>query len=254
MVRSLFQIALFVFLFPIFIFFQETETSLFEQGDAAYKANDHKAALDIYQKILAVNPNNFDANWKVSRAFVDIGEDLENDDERAEYYNNSEKYARASIKSDPLGSNGHLYLSIALGRVALDAGAKQRIQMSKEIKKEADLAVLYDAQSDLAYHVLGRWNRKISNLSWIEKGFADMFLGGVPKNASNEAAISNFKKSIELSPSYINHYLELGITYEIMGNTNEAIKNFKKCIEITSSNPKDKKRKATAQEYLDELK
>ncbi len=232
---------------------QETEQSYLNKADDAFSSFDHQAALINYEAVLSLNPDSYEASWKLARSFVDIGEDFEDEDKRAEYYKSSEQYARQSVKLNPEGSYGHLYLSIALGRVALDAGAKQRIKMSKEIKKEADLAVKLDPENDLAYHVLGRWNRKISNLSWIEKGFADIFLGGVPKNASNEEAIINFNKAIKLKPLYINHYLELGITYEMMDDDKKAIETFKKCLEIQSVNPKDKKRKLIAQEYLDDL-
>jgi Tfp pilus assembly protein PilF len=152
-----------------------------------------------------------------------------------------------------LGSKGHLFLSIALGRVALDAGAKERIQLSKDIKKEVDLAIKYDPNDDLAYHVLGRWNRKLSNLSWIEKGFADIFLGGVPEDASDENAVAAFKKAIQLRPQHINHHLELGITYEMMDMDEEARKEFQICLDLPKSDSDDTKYKKDAQERLDDL-
>jgi len=247
------------FFLAIFLIFtstvvgQESEASFMAQGDEAFASFDNNAALESYKKVLTINPESYEANWKTSRAYVDIGEDLEDDDERASFYKNAEKFARNALHNNEERSNGHLYLSIALGRVALDAGAKQRIKMSKEIKKEADLAVKYNDQNDLAYHVLGRWNRKISNLSWIERGFADIFLGGVPDDASNEAAVENFKKAIEIMPGYINHHLELGITYEMMDNDDLAIEAFKKCLELEKTHGNDEDHKKTAKEYLEDF-
>jgi len=235
------------------LYAQNSEESYIKNGDQAFLKFDNPSALENYAEAVKINPQSYEANWKLSRAYVDVGETFDDEDKRAEYYKESEKYARESIKLNPQGSNGHLYLSIALGRVALDAGAKQRIKMSKEIKKEVDLAIQYDPDNDLAYHVLGRWNRKISNLSFIEKGFADLFLGGVPKGASNEAAVQNFQKAIELNPKYINHYLELGITYEMMDKDDLAIAAFKKCLELEPSSAKDKTHKEIAKEHLDDL-
>ena len=195
---------------------------------------------------------NYEANWKAARTIVDIGETLSGD-ERADLYKKGEKLARRAVRADSTGSKGHLQLSIALGRVALDAGAKERIRMSKEIKAEADLATKYDPNDDIAYHVLGRWNRKIANLSWIETTFANMFLGGVPEEASDENAVKCFKRAIEIKPGYINHHLELGITYEMMGLDEEAATEFKLCIELPETHFKDKTYKAQAQELLDDL-
>ena len=249
----LYKFALISFICASVIIAQESEASFVAQGDEAYANYDNKKALERYKKVLAINPENYEANWKTSRAYIDIGEDFEDDDERASYYESAEKFARSAVNDNEEKSNGHLYLSIALGRVALDAGAKQRIKMSKEIKKEADSSIKFNDQNDLAYHVLGRWNRKISNLSWIERGFANVFLGGVPEDASNEAAVSSFKKAIEIKPDYINHYLELGITYEMMDEDNLAIEAFNKCLELEKGHANDEDHKKVAKEYLEDL-
>ncbi|MCB9057650.1 MAG: tetratricopeptide repeat protein [Calditrichae bacterium] len=253
MTTTLYRI-LFLLLLSVFVLTaQESETSFMAAGDQAFKSFDNQTALDNYLKVLSLNKENYEASWKTSRAYIDLGEKLDDSDKRAEFYKKGEQYARDAIKIDPEGSMGHLYLSIALGRVALDASAKERIKMSKEIKVEADLAIKFDPQNDIAYHVLGRWNRKIANLSWIERGFADMFLGGVPKDASNEAAVQNFKKAIELNPNYINHYLELGLTYELMDKDDLAIEAFKKCLELPETSDDDAQHKITAKEQLEDL-
>ncbi|MCK5346365.1 MAG: hypothetical protein KAR20_23305, partial [Candidatus Heimdallarchaeota archaeon] len=106
---------------------------------------------------------------------------------------------------------------------------------------------------DIAYHVLGRWNRKIANLSWIEETFANMFLGGVPEEASDENAVKNFQRAIEIKPGYINHHLELGITYEMMGLDEEAANEFQQCLDLPKSDSDDDEQKKHAQEYLDDL-
>ncbi len=222
------------------------------EGDSAYANFENEEALENYLKVIELDADNYDAHWKASRAYLDIGEILTGE-KRPEYYKKGEEHARRAIEIQPEGSMGHLFLSVALGRVALDASAKERIRMSKEIKKEVDLAIQYDPRNDIAYHVLGRWHRKIANLSWIEKGFANMFLGGVPEEASNERAVENFKKAIELNPMHINHHLELGITYMSMGNDNEAIIAFKKVLDLPQSDADDLKYKAEASEYLEDL-
>ncbi|TFH02839.1 MAG: tetratricopeptide repeat protein [Calditrichales bacterium] len=227
--------------------------SLIAQGDQLYTAYDNNGALKAYLSAMELDSLSYEANWKTSRAFVDVGETIEDDDQRADYYLKGSLHARRATRINPEGGKGHLYLSVALGRVALDAGAKERIRLSKEIKSEVDLAIKYDPSDDIAYHVLGRWNRKLANLSWIEKGFADMFLGGVPEDASDENAVDAFKKAIEIKPKYINHYLELGKTYEMMGLDKEAAEAFQKCLELPKSDSDDDKYKAEAKDLLDSL-
>jgi hypothetical protein len=101
--------------------------------------------------------------------------------------------------------------------------------------------------------MLGRWHRKLANLSWVEKTFANMFLGGVPKEASNENAAKSFRKAIEIKPTHINHHLELGITYTFMKLKQMAREEFQKCLDLPKSDSDDDKYKQDAQKYLDDM-
>jgi len=221
-------------------------------GDSMYAKFDNAAALTAYLQAINLDSNTCEACWKASRAYTDIGETLEGK-KRSEYFKNGEIYARRALRIDSTSAKSHLFLSIALGRVALDASPKQRIQYSKEIKKECDLAIKYDPTDDVAYHVLGRWNRTLANLSWVEKTFANIFLGGVPKEASNANAAACFEKAIELKPTHINHYLELGITYDMMKEKDKAREAFQKCLDLPKSDSGDDTYKKEAAERLKKL-
>jgi len=223
------------------------------KGDSAYQAFDNQAALKFYEQALNADPNNYEAIWKLSRAYVDVGETLSDKDTRNEYYQKAEEFARNAVELNPDGAEGHLYLSIALGRVALDAGAKERVRLSKEVKAEVDKALELDPNNDIAWHVLGRWNRKLATLSWIEKKFANIFLGGVPKEASVDKSVECFQKAIEINPGHINHHLELAISLEKLGKKDEAIAEYKKVLELPKKDADDDRYKEEARKRLDDL-
>ena len=233
----------------------ETGSSLdlISHGDAAYKKFDNKAALDYYSTALEKEPKNYEAAWKSARAYVDVGEKLSDTKERRSYYEKGYDCAQKAVAINPNGSKGHLFLSIAIGRVALDAGAKERVKLSKEVKSEVDKALAIDPKDDVAWHVLGRWHRRLSSLSWIEKNFANMFLGGVPKEASMENAVDCFKKAIQLNPAHINHHLELGITYEKMGKKDLAVAAYTKVLELPIRDADDQDHKKEAEERLKKM-
>jgi tetratricopeptide (TPR) repeat protein len=245
------------FYFPVFLFFfalaQTDINKKIMEGDSLYNLFNFKEACNSYQEAYKIDSCNYDLNWKSARVYIDLGESFENNKERKANFKKGEIFARRAIQIDSTGSKGHLYLSIALGRIALDASAKERIQLSKEIKKEVDLAIAYNPNDDIAYHVLGRWNRKLANLNWIERGFANLFLGGVPKEASNENALKCFLKSIELNPNHINHHLELAMTYESMKQKEKAIEEYQKCLELPETDSEDDQHKKTAQQRLKKL-
>jgi Tfp pilus assembly protein PilF len=223
---------------------------LISKGDSAYKGLDNKAALESYKGALETDPNNYEAAWKLSRAYVDVGEKLSDKKERGSHYGKGYEYAEKAVEINPNGSKGHLFLSIAIGRVALDAGAKEQIRLSKEVKSEVDKALAIDPQDDGAWHVLGRWHRRLSSLSWIEKKFANIFLGGVPKEASMENAVDCFKKAIHLNPSHIHHHLELAITYEKMGKKDFAAAEYRQVLELPIKDADDDDHKKEAEERI----
>ena len=239
---------------PLFAQDAETIKNLVAAGDKAFQKFDNQAAMESYQKALEKDSQCYEAAWKLARAYVDLGEKLTDKEQRKAYYLKAHESAKKAVKINPEASKGHLYLSISLGRVALDAGGKEKVRMSKEIKRQVDKTLDIDPNDDIAWHVLALWNRNISTLSWIEKKFADIFLGGIPKEASVERAVECLKKAIQIRSSHINHHLELGLTYEELDKKDLAIREYEKVLELPISDADDKDYKEKAEKRLEELK
>lgn len=246
-------IATLILMFVLSTFAQDT-TQFIMSGDSAYAKFNNVAALRFYSEAFKTDTTNYEAAWKISRAYVDIGETFKEKDKRKAYYKHGENYARKAVAINPEGSKGHLYLSIALGRVALDAGKKEQVRLSKEIKKEVDIALELDPNDDIALHVLGRWHRKMATLGWIQRKFANIFLGGVPKDASVEKSAECFERAIEINPGHINHHLELGLTYEKLKRKEDAIKQYEEVLALPKKDSDDDKYKQEAEERLKKLK
>jgi tetratricopeptide (TPR) repeat protein len=236
------------------LLFAQDSTDYIARGNAAFLDFDNVSALKYYSKAFDVDTTNYEAAWKISRAYVDIGETFEDKETRKEHYKKGEDFARKAVKIYPEGSKGHLYLSISLGRVALDAGKKEQVRLSKEIKIEVDKALELDPNDDIALHVLGRWHRKMATLGWIQRKFANIFLGGVPKDASVEESAKCFEKAIEINPEHINHYLELGITYEELKRKDDAIKQYETLLNLPKKDSDDDKYKEEAKIRLEKIK
>ncbi len=88
------------------------------------------------------------------------------------------------------------------------AGTRERVILAKDVRYYAENAIRLDPDNFRAYHILGRWNYEVSNLSLAEKSFARIFYGNLP-SASLDKAISDFEKSRSLNPGFILNYLEL---------------------------------------------
>ena len=66
-------------------------------------------------------------------------------------------------------------------------GKKEQIAMSKEIKTAIDRAIELDAANDLAYHALGRWQRRMAEIGGAQRLFGSILFGSIPKGSFEEA-------------------------------------------------------------------
>ena len=228
-----------------------TPEALIAKGDAAVDAFDNQAALDFYTQALKLDSANCEALWKASRTCADLGEVLKDDDQK-DYYRKANDYADKAIAACPDNSNAHLFKSVAIGRVALISGKKEQVQLSAVVKAEAEKALELDPNSDIAHHVLGRWHRKVANLSGVQKMFAKILYGGLP-DASNEQAVKEFQTAIKLNPGFINHHLELGLTYEDMKQWEKAKEEYEAVLALPKTNADDDEHKAVAKEHLEKV-
>ncbi|MCK5077046.1 MAG: hypothetical protein KAR38_11755 [Calditrichia bacterium] len=222
-------------------------------ADSLFSIHQYENSIEYYEQANQKQIGSYDILWKYSRALVDAGEFMEDEDKQIEYYGKAVELAETAISIKKDGWEAHLYAAVSYGRKALAVGAKERIKLSKKIRTEAEKTIELNSESDIAYHVLARWNRKISSLSWIEKKFANIFLGGVPKGASLEKAVELFKKAISIKPDYINHYLELGITLKEMKLYPDAKSALAKAVSLIPKSPRDKVYQGRAKELLQKI-
>ena len=222
-------------------------------GDSAYAAFSLSTALDHYRAALAADTASFAALWRLARVESELGEDSSGEAQRR-LISSAVAHARTAVKLAPDSALGHVWLAVALGRQALKEGPKTRLALSREIKSEVDRAIQLDPAVGRAWHALAMWNRKIASLNTLERMAANTVLGGVPKGASMENAVSDFQKAIELEPGYVNHRLELGRTYMDLKRWGDARTELEKAASLPpTSNPRDPRYQQEARELLAKL-
>jgi tetratricopeptide (TPR) repeat protein len=225
-----------------------------EAGKAAYAAGGLDSARSAFGRAARIEPHSFTALRWLSRTESDLGEDAKGEDQR-ELFAHAVEHARAAVQAAPDSARGHLELAVALGRQALREGPRTRLALSREIKAETDRAIAQDPGLGRAYHVRAMWNRKIAGLNFFERTTARAVLGGVPKGASMDNAVSDFQKAIELEPDYVNHHLELGRTYLEMDHKADAKREFEKAVALPpTSSPRDPRYQSEARELLRKIK
>lgn len=249
------SIASFVFLLlvPFILTAQPDISQLERQADSLYQQYEEEQALELYHQVLQDDPNHYKALWRTSFLYSRIGNRMENEDEQEEYYNRGIDFAERALEVDSTDVQSNFVMSVAMGRKALISGARERVSASRDIKKYVDRALEYDSTHAGAWHVLGRWNFKIANLSWIERTAANTLFGGIPGDASNEKAAQNIEKAIELNDQYVLYYYDLATVYEEMGRDQEAIETCQRALELSNLTPDDEQVKEDCRELIDDL-
>jgi len=236
----------------------QTAAEHIQAGDAAYAAFDDAKALEHYQAVLALEPGNFEALWKASRAMVDIADVIPATDKdvkarQQKYYTDATALARKAVAANASDTWGHFQLAAANGKRLLMLGKKEQINASKEVRAEIDKAIELDGTNHLAWHALGRWHRRMDEIGGAKRFFGSIVYGSIPKGSFEESEKA-LRKAIDLHPEYVNHYLELGRTLLALKKTDEAAQSFQTALDLPKTTSKDDVLKAEAKAELDKLK
>lgn len=229
-----------------------TAEDYLRKGDALAAAFEHQQALEQYLEAHKADSTNCTALWKISEAYINVGEEAPEDKE-VQYYYIAEKWARRAVKQCPNEANAHFFVVVSSGKLALYEGGKQKIGRAQEVKEEAEKTLQLDPDHHGAYHALARWHRELANLSWLLKAAAKIIYGGVPTGASMEEAVANFKKAIAIKPDWINHHRQLGTTYMMLEEWEKARAAFETVLELPIQDHQDEGHKKECRKLLKEI-
>ncbi|MBU1076732.1 MAG: hypothetical protein KKH98_05525 [Spirochaetes bacterium] len=234
----------------------QSAKDLLQQADDKFDALQYKSAIILYGDVLKKDPANYRALWRTAHAYANrgvvlLGKDADDDVIEALYLKGA-SFAKKAIKVKPDGADGHALLSVCEGRLAMFAGGKRKVELSKNVQKEALLAIKYDPKHDGALHVLGVWHREVATLGGMLKFFAKVLYGGLP-DASLKEAIAYMKKSVAIAPDNLEHHLDLGKCYEENDQEDLAMKEYKTVLSLPNKEAHDKDIKKEAKELIEDL-
>lgn len=189
-------------------------------GDTAFFRLDYPAAITAYSSGLQQSRDDAEFLWRLARAYVCMGE-VAPAERREEIFRRAEEYAVRCIRTDSLVSEGHTWRAAALGYLALHAGMKDQLHLSRELIREVDRALVLNPNDDAAYSIKGSFYRALGNVSWLQRQLAGLFLGSVPEGGYEEAEVA-LKRAIALAPEVMRHHYELAVLYIDWERTAEA--------------------------------
>ncbi len=191
--------------------------------DELYDEGDLAGSEALAREVLSRDTESYPAAWKLSRALISAA-NLETEKKKSEaLFMDARTYAQMAVDLNPQGTRGFTCLAICYGSLSGFAKGRDMIELADDARDAAQMAIDLDDQNDLAYLVLGVWNREIATVGGLAKFAAKVIYGGVPEGASLENSEFLLRRAVTLAPEHLNHHLELGITLLAMDRLEDAI-------------------------------
>lgn len=156
---------------------------------------------------------------------------------------------KKAVAKLPNDSQAHVGLAAAYGQLCWFVDDKTRVEYSKAIHQEVTKGLALDPDSDYGHLILARWNFEMATLNPLLKGIAELVYGQFPP-ASTQAAITHFKKAIELNPSRVIHHAEYAKALETLGDKEKAREEWVKVTELKAVDAQDRLYQRIAAEHL----
>ncbi len=214
-----------------------------------------QAQLELAELALQRNPEDCALQEARVRAQINLAEeamDAGREDEAAQGFDAALQSSRELLKSCDERSMAHYYRALALGRRALFAGGREKVELSQGIEREALRALELDTDNARAHGLIGRYYREMANLSWFLRKVAETLYGELPEGG-NELALEHLQRAVGLSPDWVFAHFELGETLEGLKRPAEAREHYRRAVALPATDHRDPLLQAQARERLEAL-
>lgn len=202
----------------------QSNADLMKQGLTLRNAGRSKEALVIFQGLLKQDSNNVAYVEYTSYLIAKVWHDKTDIDAStaAPYYNQALYLAKKAVKLDSNSAEAHYAFAFAVGVINETASNKQQIANAKIMKDQIDACLKRNPHHGGAYHLLGRWCRRLAEFNGVEKFAVKTLYGATLPEATYKDAADAFEKAIVYEPDWLIHYYELAYTYYEMDKYADA--------------------------------
>jgi tetratricopeptide (TPR) repeat protein len=244
--------AMTVWMLSCFTIWAGPADELIKKGDDCDLKLQASEALDFYLAAEKLEPKSASLLLRIARQYRHLMVDAKIRGEKLRLGGIGLDYALRASALAPNDSEAQLSPAISYGKMLSLQSTKEQTQSARRIKEAVDKAIKLDPHNDLAWDVLGRWNKVLADVNGLQRAVGSLLYGELPAG-SNAEAVSCFEKAIEINPNRLMHYIELGQTYAQMGKTADARRLIAKGLEMPDVEKDDPEIKRRGRETLAKL-
>lgn len=222
------------------------------RGDRLMAESRTEAAIEAYRAGLAAHPDHPALLWKTARAISNLADETPGDSGDEARMEEAVELSRRAVRAGPGISRAHTTLAASLGKLALFRGGKRKVELAREVGREARRGAELDPQDFAPFTVLGVLERELATLNPLLRGFATALFGGVP-DASLERSAAFLGRAVRLGPGYVAPRLELARTFAEMDREEEARAELEKALALPPQERLDGLLQDQARELLRDL-
>jgi len=221
-------------------------TTLLRQANTFYAQREIKGAvpqaIKLYKKILAKDPNHFEALWRLARCYWWQG-DHSPKEKQIDIYEAGKLMALRTKKTAPDRVEGHYWYGVCEGRVAEVRGILNSLFAVDSIRQAMESVLKINPKYGYAHHILGVLYRKAPG--W------PLSCGDLNKS------LKHARLAVEYTPEEVLPRIGLAKTLLAKNKKAEAKKLLKEALQLPGppdKQPETREYKKLAQELLKSLK
>jgi len=218
-----------------------------------FDAGEEEKARDMYEDVLEVDDENYEALWNLSVLYAREGHRLEDTDAQEEKFRTALEMAEKVVELHPDKGHSYYAYAVAKGRMTEVIGTRDRIRAAHTIRDKIEKAAELIPEEPLVWHLWGVWHSDVANVGRTERWAARFISRGLPK-ASNEKAEEYLKRAIELDEDSILFRLDLAHHYIEVGEDEKAKEILEELIHMEPHSMDDPEKIENARKLLEDLR
>jgi tetratricopeptide (TPR) repeat protein len=222
------------------------------RGDSLMRAFDTSAAIETYRIELARDSTDVELLWRLARAISNLADEMPGDAGDRARHEEAVALAQRAVQLGPNVARAHATLAGTLGKLAQFQGGRRKVELARDVHREAERAVGIDPRDFVGFTILGVWHREVADLNPFLRAFASGLFGGLP-DASLDQSRRYLERAVRLDPRAIAPHVELGLTYLALDREDAAHRELGEALALPPGEELDRIHQRRARELLREL-